>query len=283
MQRCLEPGDEREQTENDEQSGPTGCGAPRRGDGGYAHSGVWRDRWAVNGVLVSGEGKIGENGRPEQIPTGVLYSGPWRAPNSISKPPSCPRATNRKPSSELSAGLARGDRFQTLLGVTGSGKTMTMANVIKAARPADVGPLAQQDARRATLRGDQELLPAQRRRVLHLVLRLLPARSLRPDDRHVHRKRRVDQRGHRSPAAPRDIEPDGARRRHHRRYGVGNLWPRRSGVIPRADGHAHERRAHRARRHSAVARARAVLAERRRLRARDVPRARRYGRDLSGL
>src|SRR6476659_2110012 len=33
--------------------------------------------------------------------------------------------------SQLSAGLARGDRFQTLLGVTGSGKTMTMANVIK--------------------------------------------------------------------------------------------------------------------------------------------------------
>src|SRR5687767_3304160 len=33
---------------------------------------------------------------------------------------------------ELSAGLARGDRFQTLLGVTGSGKTMTVANVIKA-------------------------------------------------------------------------------------------------------------------------------------------------------
>jgi excinuclease ABC subunit B len=32
---------------------------------------------------------------------------------------------------ELSAGLERGDRFQTLLGVTGSGKTMTMANVIQ--------------------------------------------------------------------------------------------------------------------------------------------------------
>ncbi len=31
---------------------------------------------------------------------------------------------------ELSAGLVRGDRIQTLLGVTGSGKTMTMANVI---------------------------------------------------------------------------------------------------------------------------------------------------------
>jgi excinuclease ABC subunit B len=32
---------------------------------------------------------------------------------------------------ELSAGLRRGDRFQTLLGVTGSGKTMTIANVIQ--------------------------------------------------------------------------------------------------------------------------------------------------------
>ena len=31
---------------------------------------------------------------------------------------------------ELTAGLERGDRFQTLLGVTGSGKTMTVANVI---------------------------------------------------------------------------------------------------------------------------------------------------------
>src|SRR6266581_2268303 len=33
--------------------------------------------------------------------------------------------------SELNAGLRRGDKYQTLLGVTGSGKTMTMAHVIK--------------------------------------------------------------------------------------------------------------------------------------------------------
>src|SRR6266511_3603879 len=31
---------------------------------------------------------------------------------------------------ELSAGLRRGDKYQTLLGVTGSGKTMTMAHVV---------------------------------------------------------------------------------------------------------------------------------------------------------
>src|SRR4051812_41739460 len=42
-----------------------------------------------------------------------------------------PAGDQPKAISELDAGLARGDRFQTLLGVTGSGKTMTMANVIK--------------------------------------------------------------------------------------------------------------------------------------------------------
>src|SRR5437588_112121 len=43
-----------------------------------------------------------------------------------------PAGDQPKAIAELTAGLARGDRFQTLLGVTGSGKTMTMANVIKA-------------------------------------------------------------------------------------------------------------------------------------------------------
>jgi excinuclease ABC subunit B len=42
-----------------------------------------------------------------------------------------PAGDQPKAITELSAGLERGDRFQTLLGVTGSGKTMTVANVIK--------------------------------------------------------------------------------------------------------------------------------------------------------
>jgi len=42
-----------------------------------------------------------------------------------------PAGDQPKAIDELSAGLERGDRFQTLLGVTGSGKTMTVANVIK--------------------------------------------------------------------------------------------------------------------------------------------------------
>ncbi|HTL96257.1 MAG TPA: excinuclease ABC subunit UvrB [Gemmatimonadaceae bacterium] len=51
--------------------------------------------------------------------------------------PFAPAGDQPRAITELSAGLERGDRFQTLLGVTGSGKTMTVANVIMAhGRPA---------------------------------------------------------------------------------------------------------------------------------------------------
>ncbi len=51
--------------------------------------------------------------------------------------PFAPAGDQPRAIAELGAGLRRGDRFQTLLGVTGSGKTMTMANVIAAwGRPA---------------------------------------------------------------------------------------------------------------------------------------------------
>ncbi|MFN8667176.1 MAG: excinuclease ABC subunit UvrB [Gemmatimonadaceae bacterium] len=46
--------------------------------------------------------------------------------------PFAPAGDQPKAIDELTAGLERGDRFQTLLGVTGSGKTMTVANVIAA-------------------------------------------------------------------------------------------------------------------------------------------------------
>src|SRR4249920_1232785 len=42
-----------------------------------------------------------------------------------------PAGDQPKAIAELTTGLERGDRFQTLLGVTGSGKTMTIANVIR--------------------------------------------------------------------------------------------------------------------------------------------------------
>ena len=44
--------------------------------------------------------------------------------------PFTPAGDQPRAITELATGLRRGDRFQTLLGVTGSGKTMTVANVI---------------------------------------------------------------------------------------------------------------------------------------------------------
>ncbi len=45
--------------------------------------------------------------------------------------PFAPAGDQPKAIAELTRGLERGDRFQTLLGVTGSGKTMTIANVVR--------------------------------------------------------------------------------------------------------------------------------------------------------
>jgi excinuclease ABC subunit B len=45
--------------------------------------------------------------------------------------PFAPAGDQPRAIAELNSGLARGDRHQTLLGVTGSGKTMTIANVIE--------------------------------------------------------------------------------------------------------------------------------------------------------
>ena len=52
-----------------------------------------------------------------------------RAPFALQSPFQ-PAGDQPKAITELTEGLARGDRFQTLLGVTGSGKTMTMAHVV---------------------------------------------------------------------------------------------------------------------------------------------------------
>ena len=72
---------------------------------------------------------------------------------------SSPRATSRSAIEELTAGLERGDKHQVLLGVTGSGKTFTMASVHRAREPAGAGARPQQDPGRPALPGVQDLLP----------------------------------------------------------------------------------------------------------------------------
>ena len=113
-----------------------------------------------------------------------------------------------------------GARGVTLLGATGTGKTMTMAATIEAAAAAGARHRAQQDARRAALQRVPDVLPEQLGRVLRLLLRLLPARGVRPVARPLHREGLGDQPGDR-PAAPRgDGVAVRAPRRDHRRLGV---------------------------------------------------------------
>ena len=51
-------------------------------------------------------------------------------PDFLVKAPFSPAGDQPRAIAELTAGLRRGDRYQTLLGVTGSGKTMTLAHAI---------------------------------------------------------------------------------------------------------------------------------------------------------
>ena len=96
---------------------------------------------------------------------------------------------------------ATASRFQTLLGVTGSGKTYTMANVIaRLGRPALV--LAPNKTLAAQLYSEmREFFPENAVEYFVSLLRLLPARGLRPVARPVHREGLEHQRAHRADAA----------------------------------------------------------------------------------
>ena len=88
---------------------------------------------------------------------------------------------------------------------------------------AGAGARAQQDAGGPALRRVQSVLSRQRGRVFRQLLRLLPARGLRPAHRHLYREGIVDQRADRSHAAQRDARAARARRRHHRGVGIVHL------------------------------------------------------------
>ncbi len=144
------------------------------------------------------------------------------------------------------------------------------------------GARAEQDARRAALRRVQVVLPRQRRRVFRLVLRLLPAGSLRPAHRHLYREGILDQRADRPHAPLGDALAARARRRHHRRLGVVHLRYRLGRDLFGDDLHA---QAGRQDQPAPVARRpdrAAIQALRRRFLPRLVPRARRHDRHLPG-
>src|SRR3989304_5014992 len=143
------------------------------------------------------------------------------------------------------------------------------------------GARAEQDARRAALFRVPRVLPGQRGRVLRLVLRLLPARGLRPGARPLHRKRLLDQRAHRADAPVGHQVADGAARRGDRGHGLGDLRHRRSVRVPRHDPAPAAGRENAAARRAGTAGGDAVRKKRARLPARHLPRARRRDRRVA--
>ena len=147
---------------------------------------------------------------------------------------------------------------------------------------ADARDRAQQDARRAALQRVPRVPPAERRRVLRLLLRLLPARGVRPPGGSLHREGRVDQRRHR-PAPPcRDRGAPGAQGRADRRLRVLHLRHRLAGRVRGEDGGARRRARDRPRRHAPEARRHPVRAQRLDPRPRALPRAGRRRRGAAG-
>ena len=128
----------------------------------------------------------------------------------------------------LAQGIERGDRFQTLLGITGSGKSFTIAGVIAKVQRPTIVLAPEQEPRRAAHERVPGAVPEEPGRVLRLLLRLLPARGLPPDHRHLHREGLVDQRRDRPASALGHERAHVAARRDHRGVGVGDLRPRRA-------------------------------------------------------
>ena len=158
-----------------------------------------------------------------------------------------PAGDQPKAIAELTAGLLRGDKYQTLLGVTGSGKTMTLAHTIAAyGKPTLV--LSHNKTLAAQLYGElRQFLP--RNAVEYFVSYYdyyQPEAYVPSTDVYIEKDASINQ----------DIESlrlratsslmRGRRDRGHRER---HLRPGRSPRVSQADGHGPPRRAARARRH----------------------------------
>ena len=181
---------------------------------------------------------------------------------------------------KLVEGLNEGLAHQTLLGVTGSGKTFSVAGRDRARAAPDDGARPQQDPRRTALRRVSRVLPAQRGRVLRLLLRLLPAGSLRAVLRHLYREGRLGERAHRADAALGHQGAARAARLDHRRDRLLDLRPGRPAGISRDGAASDARRAARSAQAAAAPGGHAVHAQRARPDPGHLPRARRCHRHL---
>ena len=165
----------------------------------------------------------------EAVCRGASYTGPvppFRIVSEFEPAGDQPQAID-----ELTAAVQAGDPAVTLLGATGTGKTFTIAHVIQRVQRPTLVMAPEQVAGRPAGERVPRVLPGQRGRVLRQLLRLLPARGVRPADRHVHREGQLGERGDRAVAAlghGRAPEPP---RRPDRRQRLGDLRPGLAGGV----------------------------------------------------
>ena len=176
----------------------------------------------------------------------------------------------------------RAERIRRCSASPGAGKTYVVSQVIQQVqRPTLV--LAHNKTLAAQLYGEfRELLSAEFRRVLRLLLRLLPAGSVRAVLRHLHREGLLDQRAHRADAAFGDQGAARASGLDHRRHRLLDLRPRRSEGLS-VDGPAPgARRPHRSAQAPAAPGGHAVHAQRHGPDTGHLSRARRCDRHFPG-
>ena len=89
---------------------------------------------------------------------------------------------------EITRRVQAGDEDTVLLGATGTGKTATVAWIAERLQRPVLVMLPNKTLAAQFANELREMLPQQRGRVLRLLLRLLPARSVRPADRYLHRE-----------------------------------------------------------------------------------------------
>ena len=160
-----------------------------------------------------------------------------------------PAGDQPKAIAALTEGIERGDRFQTLLGITGSGKSATIAWTIEQVqRPTLV--LAPNKSLAAQLANEfREFFPDNRVEYFVCYYDYYQPEAYMAAERHLHREGLVGERRDR-PAAP--LGHLGAAhpaRRHRGGVGVVHLRPRLARGVPRQ----HAPRAGRARRSTSAA------------------------------
>ena len=185
------------------------------------------------------------------------------------------RGDQARAQDELVEGLVRGDRHQVLLGVTGSGKTFTMAQVIARVNRPTLVMVHNKTLAAQLYQEFKRFFPENAVEYFVSYYDYYQPEAYVPVERHLHREGSHDQRRDRPDAALGHPVALRAARRHHRRERLVHLRPRLAGGVLRDAAPARARAADRSRPDPAQAGRDPVRAQRPRLRPRHLPRARR--------